>query len=156
MIGGGWPRLPAFDEMTCLAYLSVIHGSRGIYFYTYPAITSAPEGKEDFGRLLRRLNGMRSWLQVGNAEQYNTGMLICVNTIRTYTEAHIEVPSGGPTDWQDYYTVGAYPVVDGIILARFAPLEVKVLLESSKSQLATKSLTDLTDGGKLWVTLTGK
>jgi hypothetical protein len=51
----------------------------------------------------------------GNTEQYNTGMLICVNTIRTYTEAHIEVPSGGPTDWQDYYTVGAYPVVDGII-----------------------------------------
>jgi hypothetical protein len=52
------------------------------------------------------------------------------STIRTYTEAHIEVPSGGPTDWQDYYTVRAYPVVDGIILARFAPLEVKVLLES--------------------------
>ena len=63
-------------------------------------------------------------------EQYNTGMLICVNTIRTYTEAHREVPSGGPIDWQDYYTDGAYPVVDGTILARFAPLEVKVLLES--------------------------
>jgi hypothetical protein len=29
------------------------------------------------------------------------------------------------------------------------------ILDSSKSQLATKSLTDLTDGGKLWVTLTG-
>ena len=30
------------------------------------------------------------------------------------------------------------------------------ILDSSKSQLTTKSLTDLTDGGKLWVTLTGK
>ena len=29
------------------------------------------------------------------------------------------------------------------------------ILDSSKSQLATKSLTELTDGGKLWVTLTG-
>jgi len=136
---------------------SVIHGSRGIYFFTYPAITSTIQGKEDFARLLRRLNGMRSWLQVGNTEQdvsvrmtskngfdprgnkavhcarkeqYNTGMLICVNTIRTYTEAHIEVASGGPTGWQGYYTGGAYPVVDGTILARFAPLAVKVLLES--------------------------
>ena len=153
----GWPRLPTFDEMNCLAYLSIIHGSRGIYFYTYPSITSNEQGKEDFTRLIRRLNSVRSWLQVVNEEeavklkmiskysvdpsgnkavhcarkeQYNTGMLICVNTIRTHTEAHIEVPSEGPTDWQDYYTGGVYPVVDSTILARFAPLEVKVLLES--------------------------
>ena len=99
--------------------------------------------------LLRRLNGMRSWLQVGNTEQdvsvRMTSKNRCdprgnkavhgarkeqYNTIRTYTEAHIEVPSGDPTDWQDYYTGAAYPVVDGTILVRFAPLEVKVLLES--------------------------
>ncbi|BHH85095.1 hypothetical protein [Desulforhopalus sp. 52FAK] len=153
----GWPRLPTFEEMNCLSFLSVVHGSRGIYYYTFPSITSTDQGKEDFSRLIRRLNSIRSWLQVVNddepvklkmiskysvdpsgnkavhcarKEQYNTGMLICVNTIRTYTEAHIEVPSEGPIDWQDYYTGGVYPVVDSTIQARFAPLEVKVLLES--------------------------
>jgi len=136
---------------------SVIHGSRGIYFFTYPSITSTPQGKVDFARLLRRLNGMRSWLQVGNAEQdiavrmisknrfdprgnpavhcatkeqYNTKMLICTNTIRTHTEAELDIAAGSKDTWQEYFTGESYPVVDGNMRVRFAPLEVRVLIES--------------------------
>ncbi len=129
----GWPRLPTFNEMNCLAYLSVIHGSRGIYFYTFPAITSTAPAREDFIRLINRLNSMRSWLQVPNDEkpvslrmtspyrldpkgnpavhcagkkQYNTPMLICANTLNTYTTAEIDIPGDhtSQTIWQDYYT----------------------------------------------------
>ena len=153
----GWPRLPTFDEMNCLAFLSVIHGSRGIYFYTFPSITSTKQGKEDFTRLIRRLNSLRSWLQVQNdekkvdvqmssryrfdpkgnpavhcvrKEQYKTQMLICANTLATYTEAEIGVDPGQQLNWQDYYKGSPYMVAGSSLLIRFKPLEVKVLIES--------------------------
>lgn len=154
--GSGWPRLPTFAEMNCLSFLSVIYGSRGIYFYTFPSITSSEQGKADFSRLLRRLNSMRSWLLVKNddtpvdvtmksiysvdprgkaavhcarKEQLNTRMLICANTINTYTEAEVGVAEDRQSSWTEYYTGTPYTVVDGTILTRFAPYEVKVLLE---------------------------
>lgn len=154
---GGWPRLPTYEEMSCLAFLSVVHGSRGIYFFTYPSITATTQGKEDLTRLIRQLNSIKSWLRLHNEqepvslrmtssnrldpqgnpavhctrkEQYNTQMLICVNTIGTFIEAEIDVPAGRHTRWRDYYTDQPHMVVDGNILARFAPYEVKVLLES--------------------------
>jgi hypothetical protein len=153
----GWPRLPTHEEMSCLAFLSVVHGSRGIYFFTYPNITSTPQGKEDFLHLVRKLNSVRSWLQVYNdqqpvslrmtspnrldprgnpavhcarKEQYNTQMLICVNTLATFTEVEIDIPAERQSHWRDYYTGEPYMVVGGNILARFAPYEGKVLLES--------------------------
>ena len=157
LAAGGWPRLPSFEEMSCLAFLSVIHGSRGIYFYTYPSITSTKQGKEDFSRLVRRLNSMQSWLQIHNdtdqvvlhmtsenrvdprgnpavhcarKEQNSKQMLVCVNTLHTYTEAEIDIPATRRSHWQDFFTTQPYPVVNGNILARFAPYETKVLLES--------------------------
>jgi hypothetical protein len=157
MAAGGWPRLPTYEEMSCLAFLSVVHGSRGIYFFTYPSITATQRGKDDLPRLVRRLNSIKSWLQVPNdqnpvslrmvsqnqfdprgnpavhctrKEQYNSQMLICVNTLATFTEAEIDVPVERQSHWRDYYTDQPYMVVDGNILARFAPYEEKVLLES--------------------------
>ncbi len=154
---GGWPRLPTFEEMNCLAFLSIIHGSRGIYFYTFPSISSTMQGKEDFTRLIRRLNSMRSWLQVSNdeeevavqmtsryrfdpqgnpavhcvrKEQYSTRMLICTNTLTTHTEAEIGIEPGRQLNWQDYYRGTPYMAVDSTLLLRFDPLEVKVLIES--------------------------
>jgi hypothetical protein len=153
---GGWPRPPTHAEMRCLAFLSVVHGSRGIYFFTYPSITSTQQGKEDLRRLVNQLNSMKSWLQVHNEEkpvslrmtsanrfdprgnpavhcvrkeQYRTQMLICVNTLATYTEAEIDIPADRQTNWRDYYTAQPYKVVEGNLLARFAPYEAKALLE---------------------------
>lgn len=154
---GGWPRLPTYEEMSCLAFLSVVHGSRGIYFFTYPSITESEQGRENLSRLVRQLNSLKSWLQVHNEQepvplrmtspyrfdpqgkpavhctrkvQHNTQMLICVNTLATYTEAEIDILAGRQTHWRDYYSDKQYMVVDGNILARFAPYEVQVLLET--------------------------
>ena len=129
----GWPRLPTFEEMNCLSFLSVIHGSRGIYYFTFPIINSTAQGQDGFARLIRRLNSIRSWLQVvnddepvslemtsaytvdhkGNAavhsvrkEQLSTQMLICVNTINTYTEAEITVSGERSPTWVEYYSGG--------------------------------------------------
>ncbi len=112
----GWPRLPTFAEMNNLAYLSVIHGSRGLYFYSWPEITSTQKSREDFEAVIRRLNSLRSWLQQKNDREplkvemvsryrfdptgnpavhcasktlYGTKMLMCANTINTYTEAEV-------------------------------------------------------------------
>lgn len=155
--GSGWPRLPTFAEMNCLSFLSVIHGSRGIYFYTFPSITKSEQGRADFTRLIHRLNSMRSWLLVKNdaqpvqvkmksiysldprgeaavhcagKEQLNTRMLICANTLGTYTEAEVGVAADRQSAWVEYYTGAPYTAINGTIFARFAPYEVKVLLES--------------------------
>ena len=154
---GGWPRLPTLEEMRCLTFLSIVHGSRGIYFFTYPSITATQRGKEDLAHLVRQLNSIKSWLQVPNdrkpvslrmvspnqfdprgnpavhcagKEQHNTRMLICVNTLGTFTEAEMDIAVDRQTHWRDYYTNQPYMVVDGNILSRFAPYEEKVLLES--------------------------
>lgn len=152
----GWPRLPTFAEMNCLAFLAVIHGARGIYFFAYPEIMATAQGRDDFNRVIARLNSLYSWLQVKNRKQpvtvsmvsknrfdpqgraavhctekmqHDTTLLMCVNTIRTFVEAEVLMPHKTNTVWEEYYSGDAYYVVDGKIFSRFAPLEVKVLLE---------------------------
>ncbi len=155
----GWPRLPSFEEMNCLSFLSIIHGSRGIYFYTYPSISSTEKGRSDFTRVIRRLNSVRSWLVVKNDEadipvttlskysqdpagkpgvhcaskvRNRTKMLLCVNTLRTYTEAGVGVPDGSGSRWQDYFGDGLYYTKEEQLRLKFNPLEVRVLMEVSR------------------------
>ncbi len=153
----GWPRLPTFAEMNCLAFLAVIHGSRGLYFYSFPEITRTPAGREDFVRVIRRLNSLRSWLVLENEEtavdvrmtspnrfdpqgrpavhcaskrQLGTRLLICANTIGTAVEAALPVAAGSAVQWRDYFGSDLYYVVDDELFGQFAPYEVKVLMES--------------------------
>ncbi|MEA2038878.1 MAG: hypothetical protein U9N82_03490 [Thermodesulfobacteriota bacterium] len=63
----GWPRLPTWQEMDCLAFLSVVHGSRGIFFYTFSWIGKTEEGRERLGRVVGRLNRVYPWLVVENS-----------------------------------------------------------------------------------------
>ncbi len=64
-------------------------------------------------------------------EQYKTRMLICVNTLRTNAKAEVDIDLERSDAWQDYFSGESYNyVVDGNIMARFNPLEVKVLLET--------------------------
>jgi hypothetical protein len=153
----GWPRLPTFEEMDCLTFLSIIHGSRGVYFYTYPEIAATAKSLEDFKRVVRRLNSLKSWLKVYNdedpvavkmtsryqydpagkpavhctrKEQHGTRMLMCANTIGTYVEAEIGVKEGGALEWQEYFSGAGSRVVDDSILQLFSPYEVKVFMEA--------------------------
>jgi len=153
---GGWPRLPSFEEMNHLAFLSVIHGSRGIYFYTWPEISVTEQSLADFTQVVRILNSMYSWLLVRNhadpvkvemisdyeygpsgkpavhcarKERHNTRMLICANVLRTYVEAEVGVDVSRSVKWEDYFTGDVDYVVDNNLSGRFEPLEVKVWME---------------------------
>ncbi|SHH77348.1 hypothetical protein [Desulfofustis glycolicus] len=153
----GWPRLPTFAEMNCLAFLAVIHGSRGLYFYSFPEISRSAEGREDFARVIRRLNSLRSWLALDNEEtaievrmtspnrfdpqgrpavhcaskrQLGTRLLMCANTIGTTVEAAVPVAAGSALQWRDYFGSDRYYVVRDELYSQFAPYEVKVLMEN--------------------------
>ena len=63
----GWPRLPSWEEMDVLAFLAVVHGSRGIFFYTYSHIGKTEDGRRDLARVAGRLNRIYPWLLVPNA-----------------------------------------------------------------------------------------
>ncbi len=153
----GWPRVPTFEEMDCLAFLSIIHGSRGVYFFSYPYITSTGTGQNDLKRVVRRLNSLESWLQQENdpavpkitiqsrygfdpsgrpaihcasKQQYGTRMLLCVNTIRNPVETEVTTPWKDIRTWREYFSGEAYFSAEGIVHLRFSPLEVKVLLEA--------------------------
>ena len=134
----GWPRLPTFEEMNSLAFLSIIHGSRGIYFYKYQAAVATKEGKDAFERVISNIQQIQPWLTAeddfvnvsvemtsdnkfdpaGNPaihcgeKQIDSGKLtICVNTIGTYVSANIPVPTN------------KQPLVQEI---SFKPFEVKL------------------------------
>jgi len=110
------PRLPTRQEMDCLAFLSVVHGSRGVFFYTYSWIGKTEQGRESLGRVVGRLNQVYPWLVEKNSDREvkvemlsasrfdpkgrpavhccvkrkgNQWMVIAVNTIGTYVEASI-------------------------------------------------------------------
>ena len=153
---GGWPRPPSYEEMNCLVYLAIVHGARGLYFFTYPSISSTVKSMDDFQKVIRRLNSMRSWLlqvneptrpqvtmisenrydEKGRAavhcslkQQHGTKMMICVNTIRTFVEAEIVVPEPSAEEWQDYFNGTDYTSMGGTLKSWFDPYEVKVLFE---------------------------
>ncbi len=155
----GWPRLPTFAEMNCLAFLSVIHGSRGVYFYTFPVITVNEQGKKDFQQVVGRLQKLLPWLEKvnspepvtltmlsanrydpkGNAavhcaakKKESEHMLLCVNTLPTSTQASISLPEGGKAIWQEFYDGSKAMVVNSTLHLDLQPLEVKVFVGSEK------------------------
>ena len=65
----GWPRLPTGREMTCLAFLSVVNGARGIFFYSYGTMGKTAEGRKALGSAVGRLNQVYPWLVVENSEE---------------------------------------------------------------------------------------
>ena len=72
----GWPRLPTEREMACLAFLSVVNGARGIFFFSYEIMGRAEEGREALGHVVGRLNQVYPWLVVENsAEKVEVEML---------------------------------------------------------------------------------
>jgi hypothetical protein len=66
--GGGkhaayrWKRPPTCQEMDCLAFLSIIHGSQGVFFYTYSEMGQTAEGREALGKVINHLHQIYPWL----------------------------------------------------------------------------------------------
>jgi len=134
----GWPRLPTYEEMNSLAFLSIIHGSRGIYFYKYQAAVTTSESREAFEKVVTNIQKIQTWLvtdidfekvpvvmvstnrfdpagnpaiHCGEKRNKDRRLLVCVNTIGTYVTAEIPVHA----DQQA-----------GVQKVKFTPFEVKL------------------------------
>lgn len=117
----GWPRIPTWQEMDSLAFLSVIHGSRGIFFFTYSVIGKSAEGRQKLGRVVGRLNRIYPWLVEKNLDvrvgvemvspyrvdpkgrpavhaalkrRGGQWLLLATNTIGTYVEVVLDLGKG--------------------------------------------------------------
>lgn len=62
----GWPRMPTWQEMDSLSFLSIVHGSRAIFFYTFSKIGRTDEGLSRLTRVVERLNRIYPWLLEDN------------------------------------------------------------------------------------------
>ena len=149
----GWPRLPSWEEMDVLAFLAVVHGSRGIFFYTYSHIGKTEDGRRDLARVAGRLNRIYPWLLVPNAavetpvrmvSRYGWDfegrpavhaavktrgeetLLIAVNGIGAPVEAELGWPEGErcAVVWE-LFGNERYPVVAGRLRVSFEAYETK-------------------------------
>lgn len=62
----GWPRRPLKVEMRCLSYLAVVHGARGIFYFSYPEVSSDPAAWQDLQGVVRELQDLQPWLVLPN------------------------------------------------------------------------------------------
>jgi hypothetical protein len=151
----GWPRLPTWQEMDCLAFLSVVHGSRAIFFYTFRKIGSTEEGRERLGRIVGRLNRLYPWLVERNLDKIvdirmvsdirmdprgrpaihcavkkrrNQTLVIAVNSIGTNVEASIGCGESQKDEVMEVFSNVWYPVIEGRVRVKFQPHETKAFL----------------------------
>jgi hypothetical protein len=154
--GEAWPSLPGWRQMDCLAFLSIVHGSRGIFFYTWSVMGRTEEGRARLGRVVGRLNRVYPWLLVKNAERAvdvemrsenrvdprgrpavhacvkvrEEGLLlIAVNTIGANVTARLKLGAVGEA--VEVFSGRVHPVVDGAILADLDTHETKAFLIKS-------------------------
>jgi predicted secreted Zn-dependent protease len=60
-------------------------------------------------------------------------MLLCVNTLPTYTtSASVSIPSAGKRDWHEFFDGVRVMAVNGDLHLEFLPLEVKVFVSQVK------------------------
>ena len=62
----GWPAFPSYEQMRCLTTLALIHGARGMLYYTYSSIKKQPERWRDVCDLGLQIRSMEPWLLRGN------------------------------------------------------------------------------------------
>jgi len=149
---GNWPRLPTWQEMDALAMLSVLHGSRAIFFYTWNYIGKTEESRADIGRVIGRLNHIYPWLreeailhkpevtmlstyrydargkaavQCGMRNRNGKQLLLCVNTTGIHVETLVQpLPlSKKPSNWHELFTGKTVREKNGRLHLFFKPYE---------------------------------
>lgn len=152
----GWPRLPTWQEMNCLAFLSVVHGGRAVFFYTFKEIGKSAQGREALGQVVGRLNRLYPWL-TQKTHPVNVAMtsanrvdpkgrpavhacvkkkgrdtlLLAVNTLGTYVEAVFDWspdPDQPETTCQEVFSGQPCTIQGERLYARFDPFEAKAFL----------------------------
>ena len=160
----GWPRLPTWQEMDCLAFLSIVHGSRAVFFFTYSTIGKTKQGRESLGRVVGRLNRIYPWLLEENLDlpvkiemissnrlnskgrpavqccvkrKGDERLLIAVNTIGTYVEAELSAERRGHSGKRmarEVFSGEDYRLVNGKIRVKFGPYETKAFLSADYAE----------------------
>lgn len=62
----GWDRRPTYEEMRCLAYLGLVHGARGLFFFSYQEMRSDEAAWESVKKIVWELKELHSWLVLEN------------------------------------------------------------------------------------------
>jgi hypothetical protein len=65
----GWPRHPTYLEMRCLTYLALVHGSRGIFYFSYPEVRADAASWESLTKIVQELRKLNTWLVLPNEAQ---------------------------------------------------------------------------------------
>jgi hypothetical protein len=111
------PRPPTWREMDCLAFLSLVHDSQGVFFFTYSQVGKTAQGRDKLAKVAGRLGQLGFWLTEPNnrvdlpvemtseygldekgrpavhtavKEKGKRRMLIVVNSIATHVQARIK------------------------------------------------------------------
>jgi len=62
----GWPRRPTYEEMRCLTYLSLVHGTQGIFYFSYPEVRADAASWKSLQKIVPELRELRTWLVIPN------------------------------------------------------------------------------------------
>ena len=65
----GWDRFPTVEEMRALAFLAVVHGARGVFFYDYPSAASRHEYWKTLCRVVADVGRLADWLTVPGSQE---------------------------------------------------------------------------------------
>ena len=153
-----WPRAPSQKEMACLAFLSIIHDSQGLFFYTFSQIGSSQSLKKDVEDVLHQIHMIQSWLIVPNSDadgsttmtsyyqldpsgtpsvqwclkkKDNQSLIISVNTINTYVTAKLnfsEFNTHANNGFKDIVTGESFSVVNNSMIAEYSPYQTRLFL----------------------------
>jgi uncharacterized membrane protein (UPF0127 family) len=175
--GKGWDRSPSYDEMKALSYLAIVHGARGLFFYTVKDgnydIKLDTAHLEDVKRLLRELGSLSPYL-LGeitgapgffseslyvfapdgsapvHARTFSLGkrtIIIAVNVLDKEVKGRL-TGIGKNIRWLDEYFSGRRCVVkDDNIADTFGPYEVKLYI-AGKDYRKVKILDSIAGGVK--------
>lgn len=156
--GRGWDREPGYDEMKALSYLAIVHGARGLFFYTvrdahYDLKLNSPH-LDDVKRLLRELGSLSPYFlgepagtpgffsdslyafapdgtKPVHARIFTFGkqkIIIAVNVLDKEVEGRLTGLGDGVSYVDEYFSGRRYVVKDRNIVDGFRPYEVKVYI----------------------------
>ncbi|MEW5801691.1 MAG: hypothetical protein AB1847_06255 [bacterium] len=69
----GWPRFPTYQELRALTYLSIIHHTTGILYFSYSEAFASQTNWANLGRVVSELNFLYPWLTIPNCTQGKNG-----------------------------------------------------------------------------------
>jgi uncharacterized membrane protein (UPF0127 family) len=156
--GKGWDRSPSYDEMKALSYLAIVHGARGLFFYTVKDgnydLTLDPLQLDDVKRLLRELGFLSPYFlgdpaatpgffaeslyafapdgsKPVHGKIFRSGkqtVIIAVNVLDKEVKGRLAGIGNGIPWLDEYFSGKRYVVKDDNIVDEFRPFEVKIYI----------------------------